>query len=630
VENICKEERLSEEYDKSNRLGVRCVAVTVDGSQCRFKAMRNQVVFCPKHMLETPEICFPVGDVIESESEDGSQDDTDENKHADTDDNKPAEMSKQSNEYEKQDGTEENEMPNVEFVKADAGGLADELSHLSSKDVPLTTQCAFENEHGDRCCYEAKSGDTYCRMHTAQHKIETKTDASLSTIDDSFPPLEEPHIRIASSREYRCVFVLESGQCKNHVLPGSVLCPLHWESKKNKKSIFEVDSFRSADDELMEECEADGDLSQAQSSRSSEDNVKRKDDTDEDESIESDHDSSDSEYSDLTCSTLPSHSSTGMYTHDEFMNLWKRAEDLIGQDTKQIENSTRVRAANAKMDPKDTSSQSKAQYGRLLPNAMRKLMKIIDLKRGDVFLDIGHGIGNTCLHVSYCIGCEARGIEVVSNRHSIAEVFRSQLHTFNSMSSNPVPIGNVELRLGKLEDPEHTDFLTRGVTKAYVNNFNGVFAERASLPGQTYFLDDYIAGLFGLMQPGAIMITFHALSLGKDIDDANDLRKKRGMRESDNASFFKMEKKLLGPAYKTVKWRDHSGNRSPIYIYKYERLPQSHGDRAVTLCSNPHCENAVNEVPIPASTLNEEGRYVMNHCKCKISPMNLRRRSLDG
>jgi len=36
---------------------------------------------------------------------------------------------------------------------------------------------------------------------------------------------------------------------------------------------------------------------------------------------------------------------------------------------------------------------------------------ILDLQATNLFLDIGHGIGNTCLQAAYTIGCDARGIE---------------------------------------------------------------------------------------------------------------------------------------------------------------------------------------------------------------------------
>ena len=112
------------------------------------------------------------------------------------------------------------------------------------------------------------------------------------------------------------------------------------------------------------------------------------------------------------------------------------------------------------------------------------MTELMELKKEDVFLDIGHGIGNTCMQAAFTVGCEARGIEVVFDRNSVAEVFRDNLDSQNKDSPNPREVGEVILRHGRLEEEEHLDFLTKGVTRAYVNNFNGVFAERSSKGNQ--------------------------------------------------------------------------------------------------------------------------------------------------
>jgi hypothetical protein len=103
------------------------------------------------------------------------------------------------------------------------------------------------------------------------------------------------------------------------------------------------------------------------------------------------------------------------------------------------------------------------------------------------------------------------------------------------------------------------------------------------------------------------------------------MRKKQGLNESENASFYEVEKVLLGKACDTVKWNQHSGNQKNIYVYKYSRQSQPDGDDAVFVCCNPVCQLAKDEVPISATTKNEEDRCVMNHCECKVTAKNLRR-----
>ena len=255
------------------------------------------------------------------------------------------------------------------------------------------------------------------------------------------------------------------------------------------------------------------------------------------------------------------------------------------------------------------------------------MKKILCLDRKDVFLDIGHGLGNTCLQAAFTAGCEARGIEVVFSRNSIAGVFRDNMmiqHRKKQPSSRRI-VGQVNLRHGRLEDDIHRDFLTKGVTRAYVNNFNGVFADRSIKKKCVWFLDDYVAGLFALLAPGAIMVTLHPLNLGPTQEEANRIRRRHDLRESSNASFFSVEQVLLGKACDTVKWNQHSGNSKDMFVYKYTRLHQDAGPHSVFMCCNPVCELAKIGTPISATTTNEEGRYVINQCRCKFTAKNLRR-----
>lgn len=99
-------------------------------------------------------------------------------------------------------------------------------------------------------------------------------------------------------------------------------------------------------------------------------------------------------------------------------------------------------------------------------------------------------------------------------------------------------------------------------------------------------LDTHVGSLFACMKPGARMITLHPLiCLGRSITEANYARRKRKLKESCDASFFKEETHILkGPA---VTWTNKDVN-----IYIYTRIKQSNTikhNAAVFMCDNPSC-----------------------------------------
>ena len=51
----------------------------------------------------------------------------------------------------------------------------------------------------------------------------------------------------------------------------------------------------------------------------------------------------------------------------------------------------------------------------------------MNLQRSDIFIDLGHGIGNATLQAAYTRGCESRGIEIMQQRCFIAEQFKERL-----------------------------------------------------------------------------------------------------------------------------------------------------------------------------------------------------------
>jgi len=311
--------------------------------------------------------------------------------------------------------------------------------------------------------------------------------------------------------------------------------------------------------------------------------------------------------------------------------MWRTAERNLGLSTEEIELSKGVRQANRAMDASDSRSQVNAQYGRILPEASQKILDEIlqvNASNGDVVVDIGSGLGNFVLQAAIVCQCEARGIEVVNTRYLLSKFsYDEDLKWQNEMlhrkrDNIDYSMGKTEFVHGKLEDPQHQDFLTKpstpgGSIKAFCNNYGGVFAHKSAKDSQLYVLDDYIAGLFALMPPGSILVTLHPLTLALTRSQANAQRETHGLERSTNASYYEMEKIDVGPKKEVVSW---GRSDNPLYAYKYTRVHQD-TTSAVFQCSNPNCSVARAGTNIAATrtrTIGEEQLVVRNICECNV------------
>ena len=330
------------------------------------------------------------------------------------------------------------------------------------------------------------------------------------------------------------------------------------------------------------------------------------------------------------------------YTLQDFISMWNKAEIDIGISTEDLEQTKGIRGSNRNIDPADSVTQAQAQYGRITFEATDALLDQLQIDPAlDVYVDIGHGIGNTVFQAAYTRRCDARGIEMVSDRDVVAKALEMNLkHLCKKIhlerDNKDYQIGNVEFVRGRLEAKENRVFLTkvppnRQRIKAFCNNYNGVFQDRSARPLEKYYLDDYNAGLFALMPPGSILITLHPLNLG--VPTRSEIQKKRlqaGLDNGDdpNAGFYEMEKVSLGEAKNAVTWASGS-SKEALVAYKYTRLSQqrSKDGAAVFLCWNPECSKAENGTPIPATkTVNmvysnqEEGVVTRHRCDaCKAA-----------
>lgn len=186
----------------------------------------------------------------------------------------------------------------------------------------------------------------------------------------------------------------------------------------------------------------------------------------------------------------------------------------------------------------------------------------------------------------------------------------------------------IQLKHGRIEDPEYRQWLTEGVDRVFVNNFADVFGSRSGCKSKTQTIDSKIAALFATMKPGSVMVTMHPIdALGHPRDKVMQHRHKHNLRTPcrGHASFFSLEEIKLGPANETVSWSANGKCKKTILVYKYTRLRQSDdGEGAVFLCTNHEsCERSRNATPIPATALGEDG-LVMNFCNCKYEAIRTR------
>jgi len=93
------------------------------------------------------------------------------------------------------------------------------------------------------------------------------------------------------------------------------------------------------------------------------------------------------------------------------------------------------------------------------------------------------------------------------------------------------------------------------------------------------------------MPAGSVLVTLHPLPLAIE---------PRSQVDDPNASFYKVEKVILGERKNCVTWASGS-SEGLLEVYKYTRLEQP-GVEAVFLCRNPLCTNAKAQTPIPATT----------------------------
>ena len=254
---------------------------------------------------------------------------------------------------------------------------------------------------------------------------------------------------------------------------------------------------------------------------------------------------------------------------EEFHQRWERAaHNITGfHSTQEIECQPDVTRANNRLHG-SKNKQRNAQYGRLLPGATDEMLsECLQVRETDIFVDIGHGLGNAVMQAAYTHGCTSRGIELVTERYDLSLKFQRELEEF----AGRVP---VELRNGQLQEVKHRNFLTESgkhVMKVFCNNDGNVFGARSAL--QAPYLNDFVAGLFASMKEGSKIVTFDPLTFQVGpLDDVNKERNKFKMKTSEHSSFYTMERKVLGPQNQCLSWSEGGVNDSQMTMFVYTRV----------------------------------------------------------
>ena len=193
-------------------------------------------------------------------------------------------------------------------------------------------------QRGNPCKYRAVEDTLYCAIHGKSERYSS--DVKMSTAGRPSTDNRESTDTIYRGRkgQFRCIAVSSRGQlCPYQSVNDTVYCFCHAELSQvffQSSSPPSLPSPTVAAAKNAEETESDSD------------------------------DSSEDDDSNEGTEGRP-------YRFKEFMRMWHECEEYFGEMTDEIESTRRVRGANSRMSPEDTNGQLKAQYGRLLPRAMK-------------------------------------------------------------------------------------------------------------------------------------------------------------------------------------------------------------------------------------------------------------------
>ena len=334
----------------------------------------------------------------------------------------------------------------------------------------------------------------------------------------------------------------------------------------------------------------------------------------------------------------------GPISVEELENLYNSIDN---GDLTVIEHGSGVRKASGATNIEGVGDV-KAQYGRIEDNA---LVHIIESTVGEdflrpnaagqkkVFVDLGSGVGNSCIAAAMLYDCDARGVEFIDTRNAIGENMWMEINEkINELKDLPdsVPLtkyGSVELRCKSFTDQTQKAFIT-AADFVWVNNYEGVYGVRSEVGGNMSKVavegdrqelkvvrdgDSHVAALFSQMQVGTVMVTMHKLpNIGLSIEEMRmrchciDPNKEI----PDDSSWFSLEEINFGEGMVPFTWNKSEKELNTFVAYKYTRKQQ---DRAR---------------PLPGVNFGEDGshvdeqfrkgkEYYWPHLLCPVCPKSL-------
>lgn len=133
-------------------------------------------------------------------------------------------------------------------------------------------------------------------------------------------------------------------------------------------------------------------------------------------------------------------------------------------------------------------------YGELLPRFITDIFKQTKLKSGQVFVDLGSGVGNVVLQAALEIGCESWGCEMMSNACDLAELQQREFEARCTLWG--IAPGNVHLVRG--------DFLKQDTIIDVLRRADVVLINNQAFTPQ---LNDKITNLFLEMKEGVQIVS---------------------------------------------------------------------------------------------------------------------------